>query len=299
MLPTAAFVFCCRVDLLAESRTLPATLEWTFVPEVPMERRQFLAASIATSAATLAGNAAAQVPPPVPRQFYQLRRYNLISGPQLQLTEDYFGKALIPALGRMSMGPVGAFKLDIGQDTPAYYLLVPGPSVGALAELDLHLAKDEDFLKVAAPFWNATAAAPAFQRVDISLLAAFEGWPKLTPPPPSATRDKRIFQLRTYESPSNGDHVRKVEMFHSGEFDIFLKAGFHPVFFGDALCGARLPSLTYMLAFTDTAELEAKWDIFRNDPDWKKLSASPRFAFDQLVTNISNLMLSPLACSQI
>jgi len=52
-----------------------------------MERRQFLAASIATSAAALAGSAAAQVPPPVQRQFYQLRRYNLITGPQLQLTE--------------------------------------------------------------------------------------------------------------------------------------------------------------------------------------------------------------------
>ncbi|HTW81295.1 MAG TPA: NIPSNAP family protein, partial [Terracidiphilus sp.] len=107
------------------------------------------------------------------------------------------------------------------------------------------------------------------------------------------------FQLRTYESPSNGEHVRKVEMFHSGEFEIFLRAGFHPVFFGDTLAGSRLPNLTYMLSFTDTAELEAKWDAFRNDADWKKLSANPRFAFDQIVTNISNLMLSPLDCSQI
>jgi hypothetical protein len=264
-----------------------------------MERRQFLAASIATSAAALAGNTAAQAPAPAKREFYQLRRYNLMNGPQLKLTENYVGDALIPALARMGMGPIGAFKLDIGQDTPAYYALIPGSSVAALAELDLHLAKDEDFLKIAAPFWNSTATAPAYQRVEISLLAAFEGWPKLTPPASAATKGKRIFQLRTYESPSNGDHVRKVEMFHSGEFEIFLKAGFHPVFFGDALFGSRLPNLTYMLSFENTAELEAKWDIFRNDPDWKKLSTDPRFAFDQIVTNISNLMLSPLACSQI
>jgi hypothetical protein len=264
-----------------------------------MERRQFIAASLATSAAALSGNAAAQSSPSVAREYYQLRRYNLKSGPQLKLTEDYFGNALIPALGRLGMGPIGAFKLDIGQDTPAYYVLIPGPSVAALAEIDLHLAKDEDFLKIAAPFWNATASAPAYQRVEISLLAAFEGWPKLTPPASAATRGKRMFQLRTYESPSDGEHVRKVQMFHSGEFDIFLKAGFHPVFFGDALSGSRLPNLTYMLAFENTAELEAKWDIFRNDPEWKKLSADPRFAFDQIVTNIGNLMLSPLACSQV
>jgi hypothetical protein len=264
-----------------------------------MERRQFLAASIAASAAALAGKATAQAPAPQAREFYQMRRYNLMSGPQLKLTESYFSDALIPAVTRLGMGPVGAFKLDIGQDTPAYYLLIPGSSVEALAELDLRLGKDADFLKVAEPFWNATAKAPAFQRVETSLMAAFEGWPKLTPPVSSATKGKRMFQMRTYESPSNGDHQRKVEMFHSGEFEIFLKAGFHPVFFGDTLAGSRMPNLTYMLSFADTAELEAKWNIFRTDPAWKKLSGSPRYAFDQIVTNISNLFLSPLECSQI
>jgi hypothetical protein len=228
-----------------------------------------------------------------------MRRYNLMSGPQLKLTENYFGNALVPALSRMGLGPVGALKLDIGQETPAYYLIVPGPSVESLATLDLKLAEDENFLQAAAPFWNATATSPSFQRVEISLLAAFAGWPKLTPLAASASKGKRMFQLRTYESPSNGDHVRKVEMFHSGEFEIFLNAGFHPVFFGDTLIGSRMPNLTYMLSFTDTAELEAKWDVFRNDPAWKKLSTSPRFAFDQIVSNISNLMLSPLDCSQV
>lgn len=264
-----------------------------------MERRQFLAASVAASAAALAGNSAAEAEPASKREFYQLRRYNLKSGPQLKLTEEYLSGALLPALGRMGMGPVGAFKLDFGQETPAYYVLIPGPSPDDLASLDWHLGKDEDFLKIAEPFWHATATSPAYQRVEISLLAAFEGWPKLTPPAAAAARAKRIFQLRTYESPSDFDHVRKVEMFHSGEFEIFLKAGFHPVFFGDTLFGSRLPNLTYMLAFENMAELDAKWDVFRNAPEWKKLSGDPRFAFDQIVTNISNVLLSPLACSQV
>jgi hypothetical protein len=54
-----------------------------------------------------------------------------------------------------------------------------------------------------------------------------------------------------------------------------------------------------MLSFADQAELEAKWDLFRDDPNWKKLSSSPRFASGQIVTNITNLILSPLGCSQI
>ena len=264
-----------------------------------MERRQFLAASIAASTLAMAGDAAAQPSASAEREFYQLRRYNLISGPQLKLTEDFLRDALIPAAGRMGLGPVGAFKLDIGQDSPAYYVLIPGRSAAALTELDLRLAQDETFLKAAAPFWNATSTAPAFQRMEIDLMAAFKSWPKVTAPSAAATKGKRIFQLRTYESPSNGEHVRKVEMFHAGELDIFLKAGFHPVFFGDVLAGPRLPKLTYMMSYTDMAELEAKWRIFSNDPAWLKLKTSQRYGFDQIVTNITNLILSPLDCSQI
>jgi hypothetical protein len=262
-----------------------------------MERRRFLSASVAASAFAMTGSGQAQAPGA--REFYQIRRYALQSGSQTKLTESYFSDALIPAVTRMGMGPVGALRLDFGPETPAFYLLIPGSSVQALAELDLRLAQDAVFMKAAEPFWNGTAAAPAFQRVESSLLAAFTGWPRLTPPAAAASKGKRIFQLRTYESPSNGDHVRKVEMFHSGEFEIFLKAGFHPVFFGDTLVGSRIPCLTYMLSFADQAELEACWKLFGNDPDWKKLSSSPRFASDQLVTNISNLILSPLGCSQI
>ncbi len=264
-----------------------------------MERRQFLAASLAASALAAAGRGAAQVGAAPSPEYYQLRHYNLLSGQQVKLTESYFSDALVPTLIRWGLAPVGAFKLDIGPETPAYYLLIPGSSIDLLVDLETRLPSDNQFLTAASPFWNATASAPAFQRVEASLLVAFAGWPKITPPDAAATKGKRIFQLRTYESPSNADHVLKVEMFHSGEFDIFRNAGFHPVFFGDTLIGSRMPNLTYMLSFADMADLEAKWNTFRADPAWKKLSADPRYASDQIVTNISNLVLSPLDCSQI
>jgi hypothetical protein len=264
-----------------------------------MQRRQFLAASLATSAAALASGSEAQSTTPRSREFYLLRRYQLQSGPQVGLTERYIGEVLIPALTKRGMGPVGAFRLDIGPETPVLYVLIPSRSVEALAELDLDLARDEEFLKAADPFWSAPASAPAFQRVETSLLAAFDGWSKVTPPPAAATHGKRLFQLRTYESPSFKDHVRKVEMFNSGEFGIFQAAGFHPVFFGDMLAGTRMPCLTYMLSFADLTEMDAFWNVFRNDPNWKKLSSDPRFAYESIVNNITNLVLSPLAASQI
>jgi hypothetical protein len=232
---------------------------------------------------------------PQPRDFYQLRQYKLQAGPQTALAEHYFSEALIPALTRLGLGPVGAFKVDIGPETPTYYLLIPGTSAEALTLMDLRLSQDEAFLKAAEPFWSAPATSPAFHRVESSLFQAFEGWPKLVPP----SKGKRIFQLRTYESPSHAAHVRKVEMFNHGEFEIFQRTGLHPVFFADCLIGARMPSLTYMLTFADQRELEANWAAFSADPAWKKLSTSPRYAYESIVSNITNLILSPLACSQV
>jgi hypothetical protein len=88
-------------------------------------------------------------------------------------------------------------------------------------------------------------------------------------------------------------------MFNSGEFDIFAKAGFWNVFFSDNLIGARLPSLTYMVGLPDLSELDAKWQAFSADPNWKKLTASPRFNYEAIVSDISNLILKPTKYSQI
>jgi hypothetical protein len=269
-----------------------------------MQRREFLSASLAASAAAFSKNLAAQSPASTspasqPCEYYLLRRYHMVTGPQTKQSDTYFSTALLPALTRLGLGPIGVFRLDYGPETPATYVLVPSTSIETLATLDLHLAEDAEFLAAAAPFWNAPATTPAFLRVESSLLAAFTGWPHITPPASAATKAKRIFQMRTYESPTFGDHIRKVEMFHSGEFEIFANAGFHPTFFGDMLIGPQMPCLTYMLSFENLAEMDAKWDLFRNSPDWHKLSSSTRFGFEAIVSNVTNLVLSPLAESQI
>lgn len=264
-----------------------------------MQRRRFVTTSLAATAAVLTERSGAEIPAVKLREFYELRKYHLQAGPQTALTEAYVAEALIPALNRLGFSPIGAFHLDIGPETPALYLLIPSASTESLVTAEHKLVQDDRFMKAAEPFWNAPAREPAFLRSESSLMIAFEGWPKLTLPPSSAQHGKRLFQLRTYESPSNQAHIRKVEMFHHGEFEIFERAGFGLVFFGDTLIGQRLPNLTYMLSFTDLAEMNAKWENFRNDAEWKKLSSSPRYAYEAIVSNISNLILSPATFSQI
>ena len=262
-----------------------------------MDRRKFIAASLATSALSAASADEPQFKKQgYPREFYQLRRYTLQSGPQVAMTEKYISEALIPALAKRDK-PVGVFRVDIGPETPTFYVLIPihAPAMAGALELELNI--DQDYIKAAEPFWSASASAPAFLRMDSSLLVAFDGWPRITPPP--AHKVKRIFQLRTYESPSYRDHFSKCRCSTPASSRSSKMPDFSRVFFGDTLIGQRMPSLTYMLSFADSADLDAKWNVFRNDPAWKKLSADPRFAFESIVSNITNLVLSPLAASQI
>jgi hypothetical protein len=88
-------------------------------------------------------------------------------------------------------------------------------------------------------------------------------------------------------------------MFNEAEIGIFTRTGLTPVFFGDTLIGPRMPSLTYMLTFEDVPDLSAKWKVFGSDPAWKELSHQPHHTDAEIVSNISNLYLSPLDCSQI
>jgi NIPSNAP len=269
--------------------------------ETHVKRRQFITSSIAASAFALAGNASdAQIASNgTPREYYELRQYHMQNGPQVKATNAYVSDALIPALNRLGISPVGAFTLTLGPETPTLYILLPSIRLETLVTAQLQLAQDAAFMKAAEPFWNAPANQPAYVRVESSLMIAFEGRPKLAVPPVTAEHGKRVFQLRTYESPSNQAHVRKVEMFHSGEFEVFQRAGFWPVFYGDVLVGPRLPKLTYMLSYPDLGEMNAKWAAFGADPEWKRLTSSPRFNFEEIVSNITNLVLTPTSYSQI
>jgi hypothetical protein len=266
----------------------------------PMQRRRFLSSSIAASALATSGSELLMGQAATGgREFYELRCYRLQSGEQPKQAHRYLAEALIPALNRQGLKPIGAFDLYLGPETPTIYLLIPSSSLETLVNSEMKLQHDDDYMKAAEPFDAAPAKQPAFARVESSLMIAFEGHPKLTVTPATANKGPRVFQLRTYESPSLRDHRRKVEMFNSGEFDIFEKAGFWNVFFGDTLIGPRLPNLTYMVSMPDLAELDVKWKAFLGHPDWKKLSSQERFTFEAIVSDISNYILRPTPYSQI
>lgn len=269
-----------------------------------MRRRTFLTSTLATAALgslPVVGHSqgATGASDGKGRLFYQLRRYQLSGGPQRKLCDDFFRDALVPALNRLGITPVGVFDVTIGPETPSIYVLMPSASLETLVTVETRLAQDADYLKAGAPFLNAPATAPAFVRMESSLLQAFEKIPGLTLPAATAAKGPRVFELRTYESPSDQDHKRKVEMMQSGEEAIFAKAGFTQVFYGDTLVGSRLPNLTYMLSYESVTEREKHWSAFSTAPEWKAMSSEPRYAFESIVSSITNVILTPVPYSQI
>jgi hypothetical protein len=271
---------------------------------VAMQRRTFLASTLAASALAATSpraltQAGQQAIDENKREFYQLRRYMLSAGPQRKLADDYLRDALVPALNRMEFSPIGVFNVTIGPDMPMMYVLIPSFSVEKLVTVDERLKKDDEYSKAAAAFLNAPAKEPAFKRIESSLMQAFEKMPRLTLPAASASHSPRVFELRTYEGPSDLDHARKIEQMSSGEVDIFTKAGIPQVFYGDTLIGQRLPNLTYMVCFDSLAERDKKWSAFFNSAEWKVLSNDPHFNYESIVSNTTNMMLAPTAYSQI
>ena len=202
----------------------------------------------------------------------------------------------IPALNRLGVTPVGVFYPNEGLSP--IYVLLPHPSLVSFATLTERLGEDEEFLEKGADFLNAPANQPAYKSLEVQLMAAFEGMPHLERPTDAPTR---VFQLRTYESPSEKTGLKKIEMFNTAEIAIFRKVGLHPVFFGQTLAGAKMPNLTYMLGFKDMDESKANWKKFGADPDWQKLRAMPEYADKEILRNkgITNLYLKPASYSQI
>jgi hypothetical protein len=174
--------------------------------------------------------------------------------------------------------------------------LIVHPSPDSVLGLTHRLAADEAFLKQAGAFWDARATDAAYRRFESSILTPIAGMPRLVKPD---TSHPRLLNLRTYESHSERAALKKIEMFNTGEIAIFRRVGLTPVFFGSTVVGSLMPNLTYMLVFPGEPERAAAWTRFRDDADWKKLRAIPEFADKEIVSNITNRILTPTAYSEI
>jgi len=262
-----------------------------------MKRREFLgAAGIAGAALQLGtlGIAFGQAGE-TKQEFYEIRKYHLLNNSKQKQFNDYLENAVLPALNRIGMNPVGVFTGLYGPDSSTFYVLLAYKSLEAILLSSARLSADDGYQKLGASFDDASINDPGFARFESSLLLAFKNLPKLVVPSPAKSR---IFELRVYESHSLKAAKKKIEMFNDGgEMEIFKKTGMNPVFFGETLIGPQMPNLAYMLCFENMSVRDKAWEGFQESPEWKKLRSDPQYA--NTVSNITDVILRPTSYSQI
>jgi hypothetical protein len=262
---------------------------------VVVDRREFLAATAVAAVSPLPRlDALGQ---PRPRQYVELRRYHLLPGAKQRAFTTFVGDDAIPAMNRAGVARVGAFTVVYGENAPSLLLVLTHPTLESVATLRDRLASDAEYGRAGASMLDAPLSDPSFVRAESSLLRTFEAMPAVEPSAGAGTSASRIFELRTYESHSDRAALNKLAMFDAGEIPIFRRTGLTPVFFGETILGTQMPSLTYMLTFKDMAARDAAWGAFGQDPDWKTLSADPKYK--ENVSTISDVILRPTAYSQL
>jgi hypothetical protein len=256
-----------------------------------MNRRAFVATSAAAglSTATAAENS-------LKNSVYSLFYFYMRNGTQVERTTAYLRDTFAPAAKRAGL-TTGFFSPVIGARAPLILSIACYPGWGGIEAVHFKFAEDTEFQKG----WDAYNAIgdPAYDRMEVQMLYAFDKFPAIDIPPTEGRRAARIFELRTYESPSEKAGARKIKMFEDGEAAIFKRLGMAPVFFGRAVAGPRMPSLSYMLSFDDLAARDRLWRAFGSDPEWQKLRATPGLSDAEIVSNITNTILRPLPFSPI
>jgi hypothetical protein len=260
-----------------------------------VDRREFLAASAVAAVSPLPRlNTLSQS---AQHQYFELRRYHLLPGTKQRAFIDFIGSVAIPAMNRAGVGKVGAFTVVYGENAPSLILVLAHQTLVTVVSLRDRLANDAVYARAGAAILEAPMSDPAFVRIESTLLHAFDAMPALEPSAGAGTATPRIFELRTYESHSDRAALNKLKMFNAGEVPIFRRAGLTPVFFGETLIGANMPSLTYMLTFSNMSARDAAWAAFGQDAEWRTLSADPQYRDN--VSAISDVILQPTAYSQI
>jgi len=228
----------------------------------------------------MAGSVAAKKILKEKAEFYRITVYHFATKEQEQSLDEYLEKAMLPALHRNKFEQIGVFK-PIANDTAAdkkVYVYLHAKTLETLAGVDNLLNGDAEYKQAAAAYLSAPFDKPSYKRYEVILLKAFRMATTMNLPVLTSSKADHVYELRSYESATDGLYLNKVQMFNEGgEVVLFKDLNFNAVFYADVLSGANMPNLMYMTSFENMAAREAHWKSFVDSPVWKKLSGLPEY----------------------
>jgi hypothetical protein len=231
------------------------------------------------------------------KYYYQLKVYHFKTQAQADRVEQYLQNAYIPAMHRMGIKEVGVFK-PVESDTlgKRIYVLTPFKTWAQMENSPQKLMDDQQYLADGKDYINAIYNDAPYRRLETIVLRAFPKMPEPGVPELTANKADRIYELRSYESPTEKYNINKVSMFNDGdEVALFKRLGFNAVFYSEVIAGSHMPNLMYMVTFNSMADHDKLWKAFGDDPYWKTLSAKAEYQNN--VNHIDAIFLHPAAYS--
>ncbi len=213
-------------------------------------------------------------------EFYQITVYHFSSADQQISIDQYLKDAYLPALHRQQIKHVGVFTA-IANDTATdkrLYVIFPVKSLQQVTELTAAFANDKAYQADGKSYIDASYKTPPYNRLENILLKAFPLAPFLNLPKLKSPATEKVYELRSYESATEKLFQNKVRMFNEGgEIALFKRLNFNAVFYSSVIAGCNMPNLMYMTSFENMADRDAHWKNFGASPEWKKLSAMPKY----------------------
>lgn len=231
------------------------------------------------------------------RNYFQIKIYHLATDEQEKNLDNYLETAYLPAMHRAGIKTVGVFK-PIQKDTgdKLVYVFVPFTSFQQFEQLDDKLLQDAAYMTVGKDYIDAVYNNAPYKRMESILLKAFTGMTGSAVPALTAPKSERVYELRSYESPTEKYYHNKVKMFNTGdEVGLFKRLGFNAVFYAEVLSGSHMPNLMYMTSFNSRQEREDHWKTFVDDAYWKTLSAKEEYQHN--VSKADIFLLTPTSYS--
>jgi len=278
-----------------------------------MKRREFLAAgsaglaALATTTTAMAqnqtnlfGRSRTARANTSPQQFIEVRKYTVKDADKRTQLVKILDEALIPALNRQGLKPVGVLIPDATAEKELKFALnvfvvVPHKTTETFVNVNAKLVADMEYRKAAAPIFNTTSKDPVYTDCETYLLQGFPTLPGMETP---KFGPDRVYQLRLYRSFNIDRNDAKIKMFDvGGELPLFREVGLNPIFFGDIVAGPRMPAFWYMLGFASPEKRDEAWKTFIPHPKWLAMKNLPEYA--DTATEIDNVMLTPSPGSQL
>lgn len=209
--------------------------------------------------------------------YFQLKVYHFQTTEQEQVIDRFLEKAYLPAMHKLGFKEIAVFKPIDNKDKAdkLVYVFSSSTKLEKYASLDVNILKDKRYLESGKEYLDATYTQPPYSRIETILMKAFEGMPFLSLPKLNTDKSERIYELRSYEAPTEKLSANKISMFNNGEIDIFNKLNFNAVFYGQVIAGSTMPNLIYLTTFENMNERDEHWKAF--GPLYKPMAELPQY----------------------